>query len=418
MNVLHRTIRFRIAIYSALLACGTSGPLTAQTLDEQYAFYLAEACAEMNFEKDNVDAFLIPGQAGPNLTAQCNGPPPVGGGGTDSNGAGGNARAAGVGLDDQALRRRRDAARSKQADTDSIASYGNLGVFLSLDYLHQQQDATRYEGARRSILRAGTLGADYRFSQGIVGLAGRYEDHTGAFGTGGDFETRGRGISLYGSWIASENAFVDLTVSANFRSDETHRIVALQRTIFFFPSGSLTFFDPEPAFANSEKDSTEYSAQLSAGYDFFLSGFTVGPRMGLATLRNTQDAYVETGNTPMTLAFDEQEEKSTRSSAGIQASFVFTPTFGVLTAQLNADWQHEFEDDQRLLTARFAEDFRPNASRLRFLDEAPDRDVYVVRASMIATLPHGVGAFIAAHKLFDHDYQSRYGGSIGVRKAF
>jgi hypothetical protein len=89
-----------------------------------------------------------------------------------------------------------------------------------------------------------------------------------------------------------------------------------------------------------------------------------------------------------------------------------------LTLQLNADWVHEFEDDQRELTARFAEDYRANPTRLRFLDEAPDRDAYVARISAVATLPHGIGAFITANKLFGHDYLSRYGGSIGVRKAF
>lgn len=418
MNVLLRAMNFRIAIFSGLVAFGAAGPLAAQSLDEQYAFYLLEACAEMGFIKDGIDATLLPGQAGPNLTAACNGPPPVGGGESSSAGSGGSPRAATGGIEDQALRRRRDAARSKQTDSASIASYGNLGVFLSFDYLHQQQDATRYEGARRSILRAGTLGADYRFSRGIAGVAARYEDHTGAFGTGGDFDTRGQGISLYGSWFASDNAFVDLTATANFRRDETHRVVALQRTILFFPSGSITFFDPAPAFANSEKDSTEFGAQLAAGYDFFLGAFTVGPRVGVTIVRNKQEAYVENGNTPMRLAFDEQKEKSTRSSAGIQASTAFTPSFGVLTLQLNADWQHELEDDQRLLTARFAEDLRANPTRLRFLDEAPDRDVYVVRASLAATLPHEIGAFIAAHKLFEHEYQSRYGASVGVRKSF
>jgi len=405
---------------AALLTCAVAAPVTAQTLDEQYTFYLAEACEEMRFNRDGFFN-LTPGQAGPQLTEQCNGTPPVGGGGSSSTASGNAGAAASIGVaDDSALRRRRDAARNKQTNTaqDTIATYGNLGVFLSFDYLHQQQDETHFEDERRSISRAGTLGVDYRFSKGLLGLAGRYEDNSGAFGSGGDFEIRGRGVSLYGSWFAFENAFIDFTASANFRNDEAHRVVSLTRTVLFVGGGSAIVEDPPPAFANSEKDSTEYGAQLLAGYDFVLGSFTVGPRLGAATLRTTQDAFIENGQTPMTLAFDEQEEKSLRSSVGLQASNAFTPGFGVLTVQLNADWLHEFEDDQRVLTARFAEDLRANPSRLTFLDEPPDRDVVVARASVVAILPHGFGAFISGNKQFGHEYQSRYGGSAGVRKAF
>jgi Autotransporter beta-domain len=74
-------------------------------------------------------------------------------------------------------------------------------------------------------------------------------------------------------------------------------------------------------------------------------------------------------------------EKSLRSMTGVQASKAMGFSAGVFVAQLNVDWLHEFEDDQHLITARFAEDLRPETT-------------------------------------FDHDYLEQSGASLGLRREF
>jgi uncharacterized protein YhjY with autotransporter beta-barrel domain len=117
----------------------------------------------------------------------------------------------------------------------------------------------------------------------------------------------------------------------------------------------------------------------------------------------------------MTLAFDEQTTTSLRSMLGLQASRPYLAGRVVLVPQLNVDWVHEYRDDQRTLTAHFAEDLRPDPSILRFLNEAPDRDWFVIKLSAVAVFVHGISGFVALEDMTGHTYINRYRASIGLR---
>jgi outer membrane lipase/esterase len=188
--------------------------------------------------------------------------------------------------------------------------------------------------------------------------------------------------------------------------------------VYFLPIGQT---EPQERISvpysqvNGKTDGDTMKADLSAGYDFQLSRFTVGPRLGAMWANTTTDAYKERGESAMTLAFDEQKEASLITSAGLQASAAFTFRGIVIVPQLNANWLHESRGDQRVIVARFAEDLRATPVRIGFLNEPPDRDVYTARFSVVGVFAHGVSAFIAAEQLFAHDYREQFGASIGLR---
>jgi uncharacterized protein YhjY with autotransporter beta-barrel domain len=378
----------------------------------------------MGFARDPSQA-LLPGQAGPNLFAFCSGPILVAGPSTSSTVGGGAAAGEGRGAgaeEDAALRRRRDRSRGQQnAEQDSGGTDVNLGrlglasAFLSLDYLHERQKTTQYEAGRRSNEADATLGADYRFgSRGLAGLALKYGNQSGDIDSGGDFDVRGGGIWAYGSWWPRERLFVDFAGGFDLRQVHTKRIVSRQTTIQF-PMGSSTFFNPAPALAFSDTNSRETSAELRAGYDFSYSILNIGPRVALTAKHASLDPYVESGNTPMTLAFDEQTTTSLRSMLGLQASRPYLAGKVVLVPQLNVDWVHEYRAEQRTLTAHFAEDLRPDPSILRFLNEPPDRDWFVIRVSTVAVFVHGISGFVSLEDMAGHTYINRYRASIGLR---
>lgn len=436
--------RRRAALCFAVLASGAAGQAVAQadprTLDGQYEFHLAhstERCQNLGFERDDFGE-LVPGQAGPQLSGYCSGPPPVGGGSAPPNASGGGTGAAlgrGNGAtEDAALRRRRDGIRDDGKDAASVSATadatggdmdlghsGNASAFLSFDYERARQQRTHFEAGQRSDLFGATLGADYRFgTTGVAGAAIRYGELSGDFaGEGGDFRSRNRGVSLYGSWFPGRGLFVDATAGVDRKRMDTTRIVSLRKTVLGAPGGPPNvFFDPPPAPVASDTDARESSAEIRAGYDFFAGVVTVGPRASLAMRRTEVDAFVERGNTPMALAFDSQTQDSLRTALGVQGSRAFNVAGGVIVSQLNLDWVHEFEDDQRVVTAYFAEDLRPNRSQLRFLNEAPDRDAFITRLSAVAVFPHGVSAFGSVQGLFGHEYLDRYGASVGLRVEF
>jgi len=53
----------------------------------------------------------------------------------------------------------------------------------------------------------------------------------------------------------------------------------------------------------------------------------------------------------MTLAFDSQTATSLRSMIGPQLSKAFNIANAVIVPQLNADWVHEYRDDQRVISS-------------------------------------------------------------------
>lgn len=400
-------------------------PAGAQTLDEQYAFYLGAKCDEMNFEREG-DGVLLPGQAGPRLETYCSGLPPTGGGGSTTASGGGAGASSGQGsaVADATLRRRRDRARAEEqppADDTSIVDVGRLSAFLSVDYQREHQHATRYEAGRRSDLAGVLLGSDYRFgTTGLIGLGLRLNERAGDFDNdSGDFRTRASGAVLYGSWFPRPNAFIDVNATIDRRQVEIERIVTVRKEVFgnpLFPPNIV--YDPPPAAVDTDARGTEWNIELRSGADFSAGALTVGPRLALSSRRTQTDGFTETGDTPMTLAFDEQTEKSLRTAVGFQASRAFDQTAAVWVVQVNADWIHEFEDDQRVITARFAEDLRPDPTQLAFLDAPPDRDVYAGRLSLVAVFPHGFSAFANVEGLLGHDYIDRYGATLGLRREF
>ncbi|MGH9992545.1 MAG: autotransporter domain-containing protein, partial [Nitrososphaera sp.] len=84
--------------------------------------------------------------------------------------------------------------------------------------------------------------------------------------------------------------------------------------------------------------------------------------------------------------------------------------------QVSFDWKHEFKDDQRALAVSFVGDTR--ATRFTYLDEAPERNFYIVNAGVSAVLPHGIQAFVNYRALVGHSFLEGHAGTIGMRVEF
>jgi uncharacterized protein YhjY with autotransporter beta-barrel domain len=407
-----------------------AGVTHAQTLDEQYQLFLSQKCSHLGFERDN-QFNLLPGQAGPNLTAFCGGigPPMAGDAGpgvsSSTSATGGSAGATAgrgtVGAEEASLRGRRDSEDALQASSGTEISRfetGRLAAFVSIDRQTERQRVTQFEAGRRAYSLAATFGADYRLgTTAVVGVALSRTDLSGKFIGGGDFETRSRGTWVYGSWFPRDRLFFDLGVGEDSRDQQTRRLVGL-RTVTETPTSTVISVVPPLRLTDGSTESRDRGAEVGGGFDVVLRNMTFGPRIGLSARRRTVEGFVESGDTPMTLHFDGQKVRSLRSALGIQASRAFGLQSGALVAQLNLDWLHEYRDDQRVITARFAEDLRPDAPRLSFLNQAPDRNWYNLRASLVAVFSTRYSAFLSLESTFGHSFMDRYGASVGVRREF
>ncbi len=424
-----RTARRLLLLVPMMLGAGfCARSARAQSLDDQYAYYLTGKCQNLGFARDAFNG-VLPGQAGPHLQAYCSGPVAVGGG-NETTSLGGGAAAEEIsnsgGEEEQALKRRRGRLRDSSAEPATaadagaeteLASFGATSAFVSFDYLHERQTATPYEAGRHSSGFGGLLGADRRFGEkALAGLAFRYSEQSGTLDSGGDFATHTPGIRIYGSWLPIAGLFIDGAAGLDRRGLDTRRIVTLKVLTFgnplYPPSVS---YDPPPAPASSTTHERDLSGELHIGYDFSLSSLTIGPRAAVTVAHSSLDSYIESGETPMTLAVNAQTRTSLRSALGFQATDAVNLRTGVLVPQLGVEWLHEYRDDQRILSAHFAEDLRPQPVELRFLNNPPDRDWFVVRLGAVTVLPHGLNAFAAIERTAGNRYIERYQASLGVR---
>ncbi len=216
---------------------------TAQTLDEQYLFYLYAKCEEMNFARDGYE--ILPGQAGPQLFAYCNGSfaLPLGVDDAPSSAAGFSGTA---GLVDQAARRRKAVAGDEQqdpaksVDEATLFSSGQYSAYFSLNYAREEQDPTQFEGWHRSDALGLTLGLDRRLgTAGVIGIAALAEDSSGDLDEGGSVDQHAYGAMLYGSWLPTADSFIDVAAGWTSRNVDTRRIVALK--------GYFTYIGNTPA---------------------------------------------------------------------------------------------------------------------------------------------------------------------------
>jgi uncharacterized protein with beta-barrel porin domain len=396
----------------------------AQTLGDQYANFLSEKCSRMNFARDFAGN-LIPGQAGARLEEFCDGtvgsndPVPGTFATTASTGSAVTGRA-----DEAAVRRRTtsegDGEEGAGPGPDGASSLGGRhGVFASLKHDGETRDPTRFQGGHRANLLGLTVGIDRRLtSSSLIGAAAVLEDQSGQFDAGGEFDHRGFGLLLYGSWLPAPEAFVELAAGTTLREASSRRIVSFERT--FTPANSpgppIVVESIAAAPVSSDVDQRELMASVQAGYDIRSGGSAVGPRLALQYRRARIDATVESGDSPMALVIDPQTRKSLRTGIGLEASRVANLRSAVIVMQLGADWWHEFQDHQRIISARFVEDLRSEPSRLQFQNEPPDRDTFVARASLGVTMRRGWSAFAAVDALLGHSWLRRYSAAIGLRK--
>jgi uncharacterized protein YhjY with autotransporter beta-barrel domain len=398
------------------------------SLDQQYAYYLMGKCQNLGFTRgpNNV---VAPGQAGPALAAFCSGPPTTGGV-SESSSLGGGAAAEEIsnsgGEEDEALKRRRgrlrdsDSEQAPAADSGhdaELASFGVTSIFASFDWLRERQTATEFEDGRHTTGYDGLLGIDRRFGdKALAGIAFRYAEQSGTFDSGGAFSVHTPGATVYGSWLPVDGFFLDGAAGFDRRGLDTQRVVALKVLTYGAPGFPPNVsYNPAPASADSTTHEQDLGGELHTGYDFSPGSLTIGPRAAVTFAHSDLGPYTESGDTPMTLAVNEQTRTSLRSQLGFHVANAFKLSTGVLVPQLDAEWLHEYRDPQRMLSAHFAEDLRPDPVELHFLNNPPDRDWFVIRVAAVVVFPHGFSAFAAVERTAGNLYIQRVQATLGAR---
>ncbi len=214
------------------------------------------------------------------------------------------------------------------------APVGKLTVFAAGDGGKFDVDSGIGNTGLSSDPSAVTVGLTVRASDALtLGIAyGQARANASFGGDAGGFRTREQLVSLFGSmrWGGFYGTGVFSVSNIDFR--DMRRNIALGPTV---------------RTATATTDGSNGSAFLSAGYDFQLGRFTVGPTVSVTSQNVTVNAFDESGAGSADLHIAEQTRRSEVWSAGVRASVAL----GAWTPWLRVTGDRDNRDEARFVTA-------------------------------------------------------------------
>lgn len=303
-----------------------------------------------------------------------------------------------------------------------MSEFGKWGVFFNGSFGSGNKDASLREPGFDFDSWSLVSGLDYRLTdQLVLGVALSYGATESTIDSnGGDVDLDGFGGALYGTYYR-DDFYVDFLAGMNGKEYDTRRRVSYTVAS---KSGGQTLVDQV---FNGDTDSVDATVSLGAGYNMAVSGFTITPFAHLAYLESTIDGYTEDlegGNSNagfgLALRVDEQEVKSLTSTLGVQLAYAVNTSFGVMTPYLRGDWEHEFENDARNITAHFAavDNRYESLNTISIPTDEPDRDFANLGGGLVAVLPGGWQCFVDYSTVLGYEDLTLHSFVVGMRAEF
>lgn len=306
-------------------------------------------------------------------------------------------------------------ARATHADQETgggaaTEPAGRLGGFLNLNYNTGSKSTTAREDGFDFDNQGATAGLDYRLTDNLVaGVALSYAKTDATIVAAlGSADTKSSAISAYGSWYAGK-FYLDAHLSFSRNDyDTTRNIVVVSQ------SPTVAGFNTT---AVGRTNGNQHTAVIGAGYDINRGSLLVSPYGRLGYLKLKIDAYRESEpNHGLALDVGSQSLKSLQTAMGLKLTYTVSTSTGVVVPFVSVEWNHEFDNDTRSLTAKYTHD--PFNNFFAIPTDTPDRDYYSLSAGVSAQFRNGLSAFVTLNAVEGlRDIKNR-SIVIGLRKEF
>ncbi len=391
-----------------LLAGGLPQPTHAQTLDTAIDNQLRDDCLVLTGGGSVTPSG--PGALSAELNSICAGGNSGPGPGASSGGGSGSSQTLSVTVENR-RKARLEGGEDKNGSTATQGTSFNLGkgisLFVSTNIESLDRDVTTFADGYDSTVLGGTVGGDYRVNDQVVtGAAFNYTNRDGDFDGGGNFSTNSYSGILFASFIPVPGFFADIAVGY------TGHNYLVARPVSYVEN---TSGDTIGGTSSSNSNGQEVSVRVLAGHDHSFGNLTFGPRAGLNFSHNDIDSYSEAGGGGLALSYNDQDVTSLQSTLGIQGSAAVSTPYGVWVPQANADYVHEFENDQRGITVQFVGDDRPTPTKFSFQNEKPVRNFFNLGIGTVLILPNGFQPFVNFRAMVGNEQFNNYAGTIGIR---
>jgi len=220
-----------------------------------------------------------------------------------------------------------------------------LGVFVNGAVRFGDKDQTSRETGFSFDTQGLTAGVDYRFSDSLVGGAAiGYGKASADFDHNhGSQDADNYAGSLYATWY-SDQGYLDGIVGFGKVAYDTVRNLDLY-------DGSVVDT------IKGDTDGDQWTAGLSAGYEWLKGGARLGPDFSLSYVRVEVDAFQETDQgSGLALKFGSQDGESLVLRAGGHLFYSLSQTWAVLSPYARFNVVKEFLNDPDKISIRYAND--------------------------------------------------------------
>jgi outer membrane autotransporter protein len=291
------------------------------------------------------------------------------------------------------------------ASADSERAFGRLGIFANGQGSFGNQTANDREPGFDFHTAGMTMGADYRFTdQIILGAAfGYLRTKIDPVVALSDSSINGYSVSLYGTYYIKDQFYVD-------------SILTYGRNDYHIDRQAVSLSGASVDRVTASTDGDQFSASAAGGYDFTAGALTLGPTGRVTYIRVHIDGFTESGPVGSTAArIPQQTVESLTTAFGGQATYAINTSWAVLLPLVKAEWEHEFKNSNRSLTASLLS--RPDLL-VSAQTGAPDRDYFNVGGGVSATFPGGISAFVHFEETLGRANFTNHSFTGGVRFEF
>lgn len=268
-----------------------------------------------------------------------------------------------------------------------------------------------------------SVGLDTRLASGLtLGGLVTYGDYSSEFdpnpsgnaftpqADAGGIESKDLTFTLYAGYDLSPSVWIDGSVGIGFTDYDFRRNASFQESNRLIPQTNVQ--------ARGSSDGRDYHAGVGIGWDATSGAANFGPYGRLRYHRSTIDRYTESDPSGAGLALSVSRARATSftSVLGVRGSWAISASWGVIVPQARLEWEHEFEDDVRSSSTRFAQ--APAGPAFLTFSDAPDRDYVNAGAGVLFVLPNGWMPFVDYEGLLGYSDFDRHRVTAGLRVEF
>ncbi len=313
------------------------------------------------------------------------------------------------------------------------AAGSRVGWFLEGSFNTGDRDQTANENGFDFDATSFTLGLDYLFDAGVIGVSVGIDNYEAEFDNsllvaGGKVEVEGTSGSIFGAWFGDGFYLDGLLTFGQLDSDMSRRLVYSSTDSCLPPVECPA----QNRVLTGETDGDYLAAGATFGFEAVRGNWDITTSLSVAYRDIDIDGFdeVDSTNGGMALRYDKQTIKSLRSILGIAFTGNFSRDFGVLSPHFRAEWHHEFEDDPVQLAAKYIiednlgtvppGDFTGSAclSCVRFNSDEIDSDFGLVGIGVSAVFSRRIQIYAMYDALIGVDNLTSNSLSVGIRGQF